>query len=148
MLFKQLTIPAVSHKNMQNKNGEEFVITDRVSQVRFNNNMEAEFTYRTFSHNEDRFYIFTTKNYRLLVQKYDWGNNAHLSNVSEDKYIPRIIIDMPLDENEKPEVSMKTTAYSDDFTIEETEKFADRFRIVANEMKWITDIVNNIEQLS
>ena len=55
---------------------------------------------------------------------------------------------MPLDENEKPEVSMKTTAYSDDFTIEETEKFADRFRIVANEMKWITDIVNNIEQLS
>ena len=82
MLFKQLTIPAVSHKNMQDKNGEEFVITDRVSQVRFNNNIEAELTYRTFSHNEDKFYIFNTKNYRLLVQKYDWGNNAHLSNVS------------------------------------------------------------------
>ena len=50
-------------------------------------------------------------------------------------------------EDEKPKVSMKTTAYSDDFTIEETEKFAERFMLVAHEMKWITKVIENVDEL-
>lgn len=143
------TEPVVSTKTMQDRDGEEFTITDETYGVRIDNVFMGEYTRRTFSHTDNVFYIFSSNAYKLLIQKFDWGTNAQLSKLTDDKYFPRILVDMPLplDDSEKPEVSMKTTAYSDDFTIEETRKFAERFEAAAMEMEWITKVVDNIDKL-
>lgn len=149
MFLEYLTTePVVTTKTMQNQNGEEYTITDKDYVARIDDVFLGNYIRRTFSHTDDVFYIFSSDTYKLLIQKFEWGNNAaHLSPLSKDKYLPHVFVDMHACEDEKPEVSMKTTAYSDDFTIEETEKFADRFRLVAHEMKWITKVVENVDQL-
>lgn len=141
------TQPVVSHKTMQNQDGEEFTITDETYGARIDDVFTGEYTRRTFSHSDDVFYIFSSDTYKLLVQKFDWGNAAQLSNLSKDKYLPHIFVDMDTGEDKKPEVTMSTISYSDDFTIEETEKFAERFMLVAHEMKWITKVVENVDEL-
>lgn len=141
------TEPVVSTKTMQDRDGVEFTITDETYGVRIDNVFMGEYTRRTFSHNNNAFYIFSSNAYKLLIQKFDWGTNAQLSKIADDKYFPRILVDMPLDDSEKPEVSMKTTSYSDNFTIEETRKFAERFNAAAMEMEWITKVVDNIDKL-
>lgn len=139
--------PVVSHKTMQNREGEKYTITDETYGARIEDVFTGEFTRRTFSNSDDVFYIFSSYTYKLLIQKFDWGNFAQLSTLSKDKYLPHVFVDMHPVDDEKPEVSMSTVSYSDDFTIEETEKFADRFMLVAHEMKWITKVVENVDQL-
>ena len=141
------TDPVVSHKTMQNREGEKYTITDETYGARIDDVFTGEYTRRTFSNSDDVFYIFSSDTYKLLVQKFDWGNAAQLSNLSKDKYLPHIFVDMDTGEDKKPEVTMSTTAYSDDFTIEETEKFAERFMLVAHEMKWITKVIENVDEL-
>ena len=147
MFLNYLSEPVVSTKTMQDNNGDEFIITDETYGARIDDIFMGEYTRRAFSNTDNVFYIFSSNAYKLLVQKFDWGNSAQLSKRTDDKYFPRIIIDMPLDDSEKPVVSMKTTSYSDDFTIEETRKFADRFNAAAVEMEWITKVINNIDNL-
>lgn len=148
MFLEYLTTePVVTTKTMQNQNGEEYTITDKDYVARIDDVFLGNYIRRTFSHTDDVFYIFSSDTYKLLIQKFDWGNAAQLSNLSKDKYLPHIFVDMDTGEDKKPEVTMSTISYSDDFTIEETEKFAERFTLVAHEMKWITKVVENVDEL-
>lgn len=148
MFLEYLTTePVVSTKSMQNQNGEDFVITDETYVARIDDVFLGEYTRRTFSNTDNVFYIFSNDIYKLLVQKFDWGYTTQLSTLSKDKYLPHVFVDMYPGEDKKPEVSMSTISYSDNFTIGETEDFADRFMLVAHEMKWITKVVENVEQL-
>ena len=147
MIFNHITDKKVFTKTVLNKADEEVVVATESSKVEFEDGTIVDFEKRTFSNTDNIFYIFTSDNYSLVVQNRSFGFNAYVNNLSKDKYFADIDVLFDLEDDKNRKVAMRTTSYSTEFTIEETEQFARNFAQTAQDMRWITKVVDNMEEL-